>query len=334
MRKIKLDSVTKHTPQIFRVLSLDNLDIEWLPNQSILVPVTSVQEVEIFDRYIQAGLDNLYSIYSSDLLDKVGANNLFISEQQVLKSNDVVTIDPYKKNLSVLLRASDTHHTLFLTNRCNNYCIMCSQPPTKHDDSWLIQQALEIIDHLSYEPINIGLTGGEPLLLDEQLRLIIDTIHNKFPSTEIDVLTNGRLFSNPKIAESVLSNLETKVNWLVPLYGHADLLHDFVVQQHSAFEETLEGLYILQHYEQPIQLRIVLVKPVLENLIDLCAYIRTNLPFVKEVALIGCEPIGFALANKELSQVDIKDWWDQLNAAVDLLLSTKTRLILIVIQSH
>lgn len=328
MRKIKLDSVTKHTPQIFRVLNLDNLDVEWLPNQSILVPVTNVQEVEIFDRYIQAGLDNLYPIYSSDLLDRVGVNNLFIPEQQALKSNDVVTIDPFKKNLSVLLRASDTHHTLFLTNRCNNYCIMCSQPPTKHDDSWLVQQALEIIDHLSYEPMNIGLTGGEPLLLDEQLRLIIDTIHNKFPSTKIDVLTNGRLFSTPQIAESVLSNLKTKVNWLVPLYGHADLLHDFVVQQHSAFEETLEGLYVLQYYEQPIQLRIVLVKPVLENLIDLCTYIRTNLPFVNEVALIGCEPIGFALANKELSQVDIKDWWDQLNAAVDLLLSTKTRLVL------
>lgn len=328
MRKIKLDSVTKHTPQIFRVLNLDKLDVEWLPNQSILVPVTNIQEVEIFDRYIQAGLDNLYSIYSSDLLERVGANNLFIPEQQALESNDVVAIDPYKKNLSVLLRASDTHHTLFLTNRCNNYCIMCSQPPTKHDDSWLVQQALEIIDHLSYEPMNIGLTGGEPLLLDTQLRLIIDTIHNKFPTTKIDVLTNGRLLSNPKIAKSVLSNLETKVNWFIPLYGHADLLHDFVVQQHSAFEETLEGLYVLQHYEQPIQLRIVLVKPVLENLIDLCTYIRTNLPFVNEVALIGCEPIGFALANKELSQVDIKEWWDQLNAAVNLLLSTKTRLIL------
>ena len=328
MRKIKLNSVTEHTPQIFRVLSLDNLNVEWLPNQSILVPITNVQEIEISDRYIQAGLDNLYSIYSSDLLERVGANNLFIPQQQVLKSNDVVNIDPYKKNLNVLLRASDTHHTLFLTNRCNNYCIMCSQPPTKHDDSWLVQQALEIIDHLSYEPMNIGLTGGEPLLLDSQLRLIINTIHNKFPSTQIDVLTNGRLFSDPKIAESVLSHLDTKVNWLVPLYGHADLLHDFVVQQHSAFEETLEGLYVLQHYEQPIQLRIVLVKPVLENLIDLCTYIRTNLPFVNEVALIGCEPIGFALANKELSQVDINDWWDQLNAAVDLLLTTKTRIIL------
>ena len=80
MRKIKLDSVTKHTPKIFRVLNLDNLDVEWLPNQSILVPVTNVQEVEIFDRYIQAGLDNLYPIYSSDLLDRVGVNNLFIPE--------------------------------------------------------------------------------------------------------------------------------------------------------------------------------------------------------------------------------------------------------------
>ena len=80
MRKIKLDSVTKHTPQIFRVLNLDKLDVEWLPNQSILVPVTNIQEVEIFDRYIQVGLDNLYSIYSSDLLERVGANNLFIPE--------------------------------------------------------------------------------------------------------------------------------------------------------------------------------------------------------------------------------------------------------------
>ena len=78
MRKIKLESVTEHTPKIFRVLSLNNLEAEWLPNQSLLIPITIVQEVEIFDRYIQAGLDNLYPIYSSDLIKKVGENNLFI----------------------------------------------------------------------------------------------------------------------------------------------------------------------------------------------------------------------------------------------------------------
>jgi hypothetical protein len=37
-------------------------------------------------------LYNLYPIYSSDLLDWVGLNNLFIPDQQAIKSNDVVTI--------------------------------------------------------------------------------------------------------------------------------------------------------------------------------------------------------------------------------------------------
>lgn len=68
MRKIKLDSVTQHTPQIFRVLNLNNLYVEWLPDQSILVPITTIQEVQVFDRYIRSDLDNLYPIYSSDWL--------------------------------------------------------------------------------------------------------------------------------------------------------------------------------------------------------------------------------------------------------------------------
>ncbi|WP_289337936.1 hypothetical protein [Acinetobacter baumannii] len=99
------------------------------------------------------------------------------------------------------------------------------------------------------------------------------------------------------------------------------------MQQHLAFEETLEGFYVLQNYEQPIQLRIVLVKPVLENLLNLCNYIRSNLPFINEVAFIGCEPIGFALANRELSQVDIKEWWKELENAADILINSKIRFI-------
>lgn len=328
MRKIKLKSVSEYIPQIFRVLSLEDLDDQWLPDQSILIPISSFEDAELYDKYVQAGLGNIYPIYSKDLHNVIDTDVLFLPEQQKLFSNDVVNIEAKKKNLNVLLRASDTHHTLFLTNRCNNYCIMCSQPPTKQDDSWLIDQTLEIIHHLCYEPINIGLTGGEPLLLNEKLRLIIDTIYSKFPTTKIDVLTNGRLFSDQNVAESILFNLPTKVNWLIPLYGHADLLHDFIVQQHFAFEETLEGLYILQKYEQPIQLRIVLVKPVLEYLVDLCSFIRTNLPFVNEIALIGCEPIGFALANKELSQVDIKEWWTTLNEAVEILTHSGMRVII------
>jgi His-Xaa-Ser system radical SAM maturase HxsC len=93
----------------------------------------------------------------------------------------------------------------------------------------------------------------------------------------------------------------------VPLYGHADFLHDFVVQSPGAFDETLEGLLALQSMHQPIQLRIVLIQPVLDVLDELCRFIGQNLPFVECVALMACEPTGFALANRDLCELDLFD---------------------------
>lgn len=318
MRKIKLTTVHPELPQIFRVLDLTILHQEWHPEQNILVPIRSDQDQILFQKFISSGLDNLYPVHLQRFFVE-NKEEILISTDEDLQNNDVVSIHATKKSLNVLLRSSDHHHSLFMTNRCNNYCVMCSQPPTQHDDSWLVDQTLEIIQHMHFEPISIGLTGGEPLLLGEDLRLIIETITAKFPSTRIEILSNGRLIADTQIQNQVLKDIQGNLRWLIPLYGHADVLHDFVVQQHFAFEETLEGLYVLQKYQQPIQLRIVLIQPVLENLVEICRYIRVNLPFIHQIALIGCEPIGFALANKELVQVDIRDWWDTLQDAIDIL---------------
>jgi len=95
----------------------------------------------------------------------------------------------------------------------------------------------------------------------------------------------------------------------VPLYGHADFLHDFVVQAPCAYEQTIAGVLNLQACQQPVQLRIVLIQPVLlEILPELCTFIGRNQPFFREVVLMVCEPIGFALANRELCEVDLVDW--------------------------
>ena len=219
----------------------------------------------------------------------------------------------------MVYRAGDIHHSLFLTNRCNSYCVMCSQPPTAHDDAWLQEEALDIVRHIEDSPNCIGLTGGEPLLLGTRLRDIIGLLQVVHPETRIEVLTNGRLFSNPQLADDMLVDLRAGIKWLVPLYGHADFLHDFVVQSPGAFEQTLDGLLTLQDYAQSIQLRIVLIKPVLEHLVQLCEFIGRNLPFVQEVALMSCEPIGFALANRALTEVDLLAWSETLRAASRIL---------------
>ena len=287
---------------VHRVISLDDLANEWLPELRYLVLISSDYEKGKINALRRSGLNNIWNFSSEDLL-----------------LGDVVIPDVKKNQIFVLYRESDRHHSLLLTNRCNSYCIMCSQPPRKHDDSWLVEEAIDVIRHLRISPEVLGLSGGEPLLLGQHLRRILDVLHTLHPSTRVEVLTNGRLFSDASVAEVILEGLQSGVQWLVPLYGHADFFHDFVVQSPGAFEQTLSGLLTLQEYEQATQLRIVLVETVLQSLEELCSFIGRNLPFVKEVALMACEPVGFALANREQCELNLLVWAETLLRSSSLL---------------
>lgn len=165
----------------------------------------------------------------------------------------------------------------------------------------------------------LGLTGGEPLLLRGRLREVLNAIGRWLPDTQVEILTNGRLLAEFDLAAHLLRGLGTRVRWLVPLYGHADFVHDFVVQARGAFDESIAGLLALQAAQQPIQLRIVLIEPVLQVLPELVGFIGRNLPFVREVALMGCEPIGFALAHREQCEVDLSTWGSTLEQAARVL---------------
>ena len=241
-------------------------------------------------------------------MKSAGLQNIGSIESNELQCGDVISPHKNGESAVVLYRESDVHHSLFLTNRCNSYCLMCSQPPTPQDDSWLIAEAIDVISHIRNSPECIGLTGGEPLLLGKDLRRILDALFEQHPQTFVDVLTNARLLSRNQVQQELLTGLGGKVSWLVPLYGHADFLHDFIVQSVGAFEETVAGLLALQESKQAIQLRIVLIEPVLQVLPELCAFIGRNLPFVREVALMACEPTGFALANRNHCEVDLTEW--------------------------
>lgn len=298
MRQLKASFDPAADRRAHQVKAFEELAPSWNSDLNYMVPVNCPVEISRIESLRAKGLPNVFWIQSEEL-----------------ENGDVLVPEPRSGKVFVSYRESDLHHSLFLTNRCNSNCVMCSQPPTKHDDGWLVDEALDIIRHIGTSPVTLGLSGGEPLLLGSRLRVVLDAIAKIHPSTRIDVLTNGRLLSNPAIAAAVLDGLSAHVQWLVPLYGHADMLHDFVVQSPGAFEETLEGLLVLQEHLQSIQLRVVLVRPVLEQLEGLCSFVGKNLPFVREVALIACEPIGFALANRELCEVDLADWREVLTSS-------------------
>jgi His-Xaa-Ser system radical SAM maturase HxsC len=304
---------------VLRVVTFGALAREWSPGVRLLVRVESRNEVAILARLSGAGVGDLAVLgREGPLLMEAGLPTV-LETGPPLEDGDVVAVTPTRRGVDVLFRESDVHHTVFLTNRCNSHCLMCSQPPTSHDDSWLVAEALEVAAHIRVAPSLIGFTGGEPLLLGDRLRDVLEGFARYLPGLRMDVLTNGRLFSDRSLARTVLEGMTRPVTWMVPLYGHADFLHDFVVQTPGAFDETIEGLLTLQAYRQPIQLRTVLIDPVLQVLPELCKFIGRNLPFVREVALMGCEPIGFALVNRESCQVDLRDWWRELEEAVQTL---------------
>src|SRR5690242_3793572 len=44
---------------------------------------------------------------------------------------DVLRISPHRFGVRTLYRNSTRFNTILLTERCNSYCLMCSQPPKK-----------------------------------------------------------------------------------------------------------------------------------------------------------------------------------------------------------
>lgn len=313
------------------MIALDRLFSEWVPDLNFLVLSNGNALSDVGSALNLGSVENIAVLAPYVVAPPLIGNLPFIfdlSAPEIVTNNDVVVINPQLGTLRVMYRDMNKHHAVALTNRCNSRCVMCSQPPTEHQDDWMVEDARAVARHLRSAPETIGLTGGEPLLLGADLRAVIDEFAQRGPETRIDVLTNGRLFADKALATAILSNLTANVQWNIPLYGHVDYLHDFIVQRQGAFDQTINGLLSLHHHRQVVELRVVLLVPVLEHLRALCEFIALNLPFVSHVALMGVEPTGYARANRDLCEVDLSSWGSVLEESVLLLEHRGVRCIL------
>lgn len=235
----------------------------------------------------------------------------------VCKPGDVVELNPLQKKVAIRYRRGDTGNVLFATERCNSYCLMCSQPPRDVQDDWRVRHLLDLIDLIDPEEPSLAISGGEPTLLGDGLVDVVAKCAHVLPNTHLHILSNGRL-REPGL-HAKFAGLHPNLSWGIPLYGDRYALHDYVVQSEGAFAQTLRGLYALEAAQQRVEIRVVLVKPTVERLAQLARYIWRNLPFVEHVALMGIEPIGFAKAHQRELWADPADYGDVLSEAVGLL---------------
>lgn len=236
-----------------------------------------------------------------------------------LADGDVFGIDGRSLRLRVLYRRASRHNAFLVTERCNHYCLMCSQPPKDIDDRWILDEIAECIELIDPQTETIGFTGGEPLLEWQRFVGLLAAMRTRLPETAVHVLTNGRAFASAEVVRAWAGVGHRKLMAGIPIYSAVDAVHDYVVQAQGAFDETVLGILRLKDKGQRVEVRLVLHAVTAPRLRATCAWLARNLPFVDHVALMGLENTGFALANENLLWIDPLDYRDDLAAGVDLL---------------
>jgi His-Xaa-Ser system radical SAM maturase HxsC len=233
-----------------------------------------------------------------------------------LADGDVIRIDPARGAIQTLYRRSSRTNSLLLTERCNNDCVMCSQPPKAHDDSWIIAELMQAIPLMSPDTHEIGITGGEPTLLGPRLIALIRHLRDHLPSTAIHILSNGRGFARGDLANTLAHLRHPDLMLGIPLYSDIPEQHDYVVQARGAYDETLRGILNLKRHGVRVELRFVIHAETYTGLPALARFITRNLLFIDHVALMGLELMGFARTNLEALWVDPLDYQRELAEAV------------------
>lgn len=240
-------------------------------------------------------------------------------ELEYLADGDVIRIEAANRRFRVLFRRSSGHNNFLVTEQCNNYCVMCSQPPKSVDDSWVLEEIFQVLPLLHPEIRELGFTGGEPTLCGDRFIELLALCRARLPQTAVHVLSNGRRFSDEAYARKWAATGHPDLMVGIPLYSDLSTVHDCVVQADGAYDETIRGILNLKKHRQRVEIRVVLHRETYERLPQLARFIARNLLFVDHVALMGLEITGFTRANLDRLWIDPIDYQRELYEAVTFL---------------
>ena len=238
---------------------------------------------------------------------------------------DVVRVSIEDMKIRTLYRKVSNQNHFLVTERCDNYCLMCSQPPKSQNDDWVIEEILKVLPLIDPNTKELGFTGGEPTLLGKRFIEVLHSCKDILPNTGIHVLSNGRKFSDIEFAKDWANINHPDLMVGIPVYSDLSTVHDYVVQADSAYDQTIRGILNLKRLQQRVEIRVVLHKQTISSLIRLAEFISRNLLFVDHVALMGLEIMGFTRANLDSLWIDPVDYQKELLEAVQILDSNKLK---------
>ncbi|RWQ22732.1 His-Xaa-Ser system radical SAM maturase HxsC [Mesorhizobium sp.] len=289
-----------------------------LPIDQLPLEVATVTRLRGFDRSDSPHALDAFLISRDDAVaeyDLCGMSlrvNVGLAEEL---ENDVLLLLPGQKSAHRLIRAGSKHNTFLVTERCDQLCVMCSQPPkTRHVDLFAcFEEAAMLAPRDAY----LGISGGEPTLFKDQLFALMERVLTARPDLRFHVLTNGQHFE-PSDTEIIRALGNDRVLWGIPLYSPFPDRHDQIVAKQGAYVRLMRSLAILANAGAAIELRTVVLDTNVEGLPELARSLSIDMPFISIWAIMQLEDIGYGRKNWRQLFCDTSISFGPIAKAVDI----------------
>lgn len=215
---------------------------------------------------------------------------------KIIADGDIASVSSSGK-LRVLLSRKANHNTVLITERCNNLCLFCSQPPKEGNDDWLLGQAMLGLADFGFDGV-IGVSGGEPLLYGQKFIDFLDFIAEYSPTTSLHVLTNGRAFCDFQFTKEIAArSSKLSISFGIPLYSASAETHDLLVGAEGAFSETVKGIINAGNMGLNMEIRFIPTQKNFQDLSSVIEYCNRVFSNINQISVMNLEPMGWARKN-------------------------------------
>ena len=240
--------------------------------------------------------------------------NISDEDRNIVSQGDIVSVSGTGEIL-VLWEMASQQNSIMLTEACNCRCIMCPQPPKKHDPAHL-KAASRILDLLKGKAVeNICITGGEPTIIAEDFLKILHRCCTEHPHARINILTNAKKFSDVSFSKEVSTIANKNIIFCVSLHSDIPAIHDNLVGVQGSYDHTQAGIYSLAKHRIPIEIRHVITRQNYNRLPEFAEHMYRYFPFCAHYALMSMETCGTATDNIDSIFIDPVDYRMELRKA-------------------
>lgn len=253
---------------------------------------------------------------ASFLLDEKEKNAL-----HDLEEDDVVEVDE-KGLLFVLYSQKSMDCTLYVTSRCNSNCVMCpiNEKQRAHDVIRPVDYLINISRHLPKEIKHITITGGEPFLLGKDIFKLLTFLTQTLPSTEILVLTNGRVFADMDYAHQYAESTSDLISAGIPIHGSTPEKHDTITQSQGSFQQTILGIRHLLYLKKRVDVRFVVSRLNMDDITNMAKMLVNEVRDIRSVKIMGLEMIGNAGIHEKEVWIPYRDAFSKSKYAAKILM--------------